>query len=146
MDSALSAMNLKDDFQVCLEVEDAVRWQLVLTEPLEVRVTISPLQDPKESYLARFLWTVYPDEPPSMKFVDPATGRLDIPTAWPVVAGFRPGNLDACVNWTSEGFALHPQWKKDPKTCWVTHGNRQLYILRTLRDRMDETYQGRFKP
>lgn len=145
MDAALSELNLADDFEDCLEVEDGERWSLKKVGPLEVWMTISPIQDPKESFQARFLWTEYPDKPPSMKFRDPATGRLDMPQAWPIVGGFRPQNCDACVNWTAEGFIAHPNWVNDPTYRWNPHGNRQLFVIRTLRDEMDRSYTGRFK-
>src|SRR5260370_42639156 len=64
--------------------------------------------------------------------------------AWPVVTGFRPTSLDACVNYSQEGFALHPEWRKDPNFAWNSTGNQLLWILRTLQDEPDNHYQGRF--
>jgi hypothetical protein len=98
-----------------------------------------------EVFQARLLWTEYPGQPPSLKFRDPATGRLDLPTAWPIVRGFRPASLDACVSWCAEGFNLHPEWRTDPKLRWVPHGNVLLKVLRILQGELDEFFQGRHR-
>src|SRR5215467_12294060 len=115
MADELSILNLRDDFEEAAGVSDAARWKLEMPGPLEVLVTLSSSTALSEKFQARLLWTKYPDDPPSLKFRDPATGRLDLPQAWPVVRGFRPQSLDACVNWCSEGFVLHPEWKTDPR-------------------------------
>lgn len=141
----LSKLNLDDDLVEALSCEDAARWKLHRADGLEVWVTVSPAADPRESFQARLLWTKYPDNPPSLKFRDPATGTLDLPTAWPVVRGFRPGSCDACVNWCSEGFDLHPEWRNDVRYQWKSDGNVLLKVIRTLQDEMDEHFQGRFK-
>jgi hypothetical protein len=145
MSQALSALNLQEDLTKALACEDAARWKLELAGPLEVLVSLSPAGAPKEVFQARLLWAVYPGQPPSLKFRDPATGRLDVPTAWPVLRGFRPGTLDACVNWCAEGFALHPEWRKDPRNRWGTHGNVLLRVVRTLQDELDTCCGGRFR-
>jgi hypothetical protein len=112
---------------------------------LEVLAMMSPESAPTERFQARLLWTRYPDDPPSLKFRDPSTGRLDLPQAWPIVRGFRPQSLDACVNWCSEGFALHPEWKADPRLKWNPNGNRLLFVLRQVQEELDDHFQGRFK-
>src|SRR5690242_21034101 len=99
MSQELSSLNLQDDFEKVLACEDAARWNLEKAGPLEVFVSLSSAGQPGEIFQARLLWTVYPGQPPSLKFRDPATGRLDLPTAWPQVRGFRPTSLDACVSW-----------------------------------------------
>ena len=106
---------------------------------------MSPAQAPGEVFQARLLWTVYPGQPPSLKFRDPATGRLDLPTAWPIVRGFRPQSLDACVNWCLEGFGLHPEWRTDPRYTWDSRGNVLLKVLRILQDELDHYFQGRHR-
>src|SRR5579884_3060451 len=104
-----SVLNLDDDFQEVLTVYDATRWGLERPSPLEVYIKICPVSSPDQIFQACLLWNLYPDEPPSLKFRDLSTGRLDIPGAWPKVPGFRPESLDACMNWTLEGLNLHPE-------------------------------------
>ena len=145
MNDELSKLNLRDDFDEATGVSEASRWTLGMPADLEVLATMSPATAPSERFQARLLWTKYPDEPPSLKFRDPGTGRLDLPQAWPNVRGFRPQSLDACVNWCAEGFALHPEWKTDPKLRWNPYGNRLLYVLRQLQEELDDHFQGRFK-
>ncbi len=141
----LSALNLGEDFVKAIACEDASRWRLEKINPLEVVVNLSPAKDPNEIFQARLLWSSYPGEPPSLKFRDPSTGRLDMPTAWPVVHGFRPNTLDACVSWCAEGFALHPEWRNDPKFRWDSRRNVLLKVVRILQAELDAFYQGRFR-
>ena len=143
MSDDLSALNLADDFEKAAASEDAARWALKKAGPLEVWASMSPTQAPAEVFQARLLWTAYPGQPPSLKFRDPATGRLDLPTAWPIVRGFRPQSLDACVNWCLEGFNLHPEWRSDPRYAWDSRGNVLLKVLRILQDELDHHFQGR---
>ena len=112
---------------------------------LELFATMSSSKAPGESFQARLLWNSYPSDPPSMKFRDPATGRLDLPTAWPILPGFRPKNLDACVSWTAEGFGLHPDWKSDARYRWDPRGNVLLKVLRYLQAAFDDSFGGRFR-
>ncbi len=145
MGDDLSALNLAEDFEKVLGCSDVERWKVEKPGPLEVWVCMSPVGHPGEMFQGRLLWTSYPEAPPSLKFRDPATGRLDVPTAWPQVRGFRPTSLDACVNWCQEGFNLHPEWKSDPKLRWDPRGNVLLKVLRTLQDELDNHFQGRFR-
>jgi hypothetical protein len=145
MSDDLSKLNLKDDFEEALEAAEAARWKLTMPTDLEVVLTLSPASTPQEVFEARLLWDKYPDEAPSLKFRDPQTGRLDLPQAWPLVRGFRPQTLDACVNWCKEGFGLHPEWKTDPRYAWDKSHNPLLRVLRTLQDEFDNYCQGRFK-
>jgi len=141
----LSRLNLADDYEKVQACLDASRWGLENPNPLEILVTIYSSGCPEEKFQARLLWTEYPQHPPSLKFRDPATGRLDLPNAWPQVRGFRPTHLDACVNWCLEGFSLHPEWTKDPQIRWDPRGNALLHVLRILQEEMDNYFQGRFK-
>lgn len=145
MDSTLSELNFNDDFEEVLNTPDAQRWKLEKGGLLEVWISMYPQSNPEEIFQARLLWITYPEQPPSLKFRDPPTGRLDLPKTWPVIRGFRPASLDACVNWCSEGFGLHPEWNKDPKFMWDSRGNVLLKILRILQNEMDDHFQGRFK-
>ena len=73
--SALSKLNLDDDYQEALGVEDAQRSTLDREDDLVVRVGVSPIDHPGERFTARLVWTEYPgDLPPSVLFVEPATG------------------------------------------------------------------------
>ncbi len=145
MSQDLSALNLDDDLEQALACDDAKRWRIEKAGPLELFVTLSPAGLAQDVFVARLQWVEYPDEPPSLKFRDPATGRLDQPTAWPRVRGLRPTSLDACVNWCAEGFAVHPEWRNDPKLRWDPRGNVLLKVLRILQDELDNYFEGRFK-
>lgn len=145
MSDDLSGLNFQDDYEEVLRCEDARRWTLEKPGPLEIWAKLSPIGTPAEVFQVRWLWSRYPDDPPSMKFRDPATGRLDVATAWPEVRGFRPPTFDACVNWCSEGFVLHPEWKNDPKFRWTGSGNALLKVLRTLQAELDDHFQRRFR-
>jgi hypothetical protein len=139
----LSEMNLRDDVAAALTAEDASHWVLVHPNPMEVWATFSPTQSPGETFQARLAWDRYPADPPSLKFRDPATGRLDLPRAWPQLPGFRPGSLDTCVSWTGEGARLHPEWAGDPRFRWDPSGNVLLKVLRILVSNFDTSFQGR---
>ena len=144
MSDQLSGLNLRDDYVEASSMPDASRWKLEVPSDMEVLVTLKPAAH-NDIYQARLLWSRYPDAPPSLKFRDPVTGRLDLPQAWPQCRGFRPGSLDACVNWCSEGFTIHPEWVNDQRYCWNPAGNPLLRVLRQLQEELDEHYQGRFK-
>ncbi|HEV2328463.1 MAG TPA: hypothetical protein VGY56_06710 [Verrucomicrobiae bacterium] len=144
MSDELSELNFRQDLQEALQAEDALRWKIEQVAPLGIYVSLSPASAPGEMFQARLLWKIYPGEPPSLKFRDPATCRLDLPTAWPVVRGFRPQSLDACVNYCVEGFNLHPEWKNDANLKWSDVGNRLLWVVRRLQDELDNHYTKRF--
>jgi hypothetical protein len=145
MADELSELNLAQDVEEVLRVEDSPRWKLEKVAPLELHVGMSSVKHPQEVFQSRLLWKAYPGEPPSIKFRDPHSGRLDLPTAWPVARGFRPANLDACVNYSVEGFALHPEWAKDANLRWNPSGNPLLKALRILQRELDTSCTGRFK-
>lgn len=146
MSRELSELNLKDDLEEVLSLPEASRWKLEQPSPLEVLATMSPAGIPAESFQARLLWIdCYPGKPPSLKFRDPVTGGINLPTAWPMVRGFRPTSLDACVPFCAEGFALHPEWMADPRYRWDSRGNVLLKVLRILQEELDDHCQGRFK-
>lgn len=144
MSDELSVLNLREDYERVSALTEAKRWILETPAPLEVLVIMSPASAPAEQFQARLVWRVYPGEsPPSLKFCDPETGRIDLTRAWPVIPGFRPTSFDACVNYSAEGFALHPEWKTDPRYRWNAVGNVLLKMLRILQDELDNRYQGR---
>lgn len=143
MTAELSALNLEDDYERVLTLPEAKRWVLEKPASLEIWATLAPTSAPADKFQARLLWSQYPGEAPSLKFRDPATGRLDVTSAWPKIRGFRPTSLDACVNYCSEGFGLHPEWRTDPRLRWSPQGNVLLKVLRILQDEFDNYYVGR---
>jgi hypothetical protein len=140
-----SVAALEADLSKVLATSDAERWLIVHPAPLEVFVMMSSAKAPTETYQLRLLWYAYPDRAPSLKFRDPSTGRLDLPTAWPIVRGFRPANLDACVNYCAEGLVTHLEWATDPTYRWDPRGNVLLKVLRIVQSELDEYYEGRFR-
>lgn len=143
MSEQLSALNLDDDLGEVLALPEASRWVIERAGPLEIWAMLTAAGHPAEHFHARLAWQSYPDQAPSLKFRDPATGRLDLPTAWPQAPGFRPSSLDACVNWSAEGLALHPEWQNDPNYRWDPRGNALLKILRLIQETLDDGFQGR---
>jgi hypothetical protein len=144
MSDELSALNLADDFAEVLTTEDSKGWVLEKPGPLEVWAKMSPASKPEEVFQLRLLWTRYPEDAPSLKFRDPVTGRLDLARAWPQVPGFRPTSFDACVTYSSEGFALHAQWRDDPVYRWDPRHNPLLKVLRIVQQELDERFSGRY--
>lgn len=142
MSDDLSITIFASDFEDAKKADDASRWSFDHRGGLEVWVTVSPRDYESEQFIVRLLWTRYPDEPPSVKFVDTKTGALGVAKAWPIARGFRPPS-DICATWTLEGFLAHPEWKNDPLYKWDSHGNVLLKTMRILQEELDETYQGR---
>jgi hypothetical protein len=146
MSDSFHKLVLKSDFDQLPTAEDrdpADRWSAVLVDNLEVHVELSPVATPDESFQARLCWDVYPDAPPSLLFRDPATGRTDVPHAWPTGGPFRPTS-GLCVNYTREGFALHPEWAKDARLKWRgNNGSALLKVIRLLQDDLDNFFSGR---
>ncbi len=141
---SLAVMNFEDDLKAATEAPDAARWKMERKGPLELWATVSPAGHSGDIYVARLLWLDYPGTlPASVKFVDPATGKLDVPTAWPTGSGFRPKELDICANWTAEGFRTHPEWTKTEHR-WRSSGNVVLKVVRILQGELDTSYAGRF--
>lgn len=140
---AVSALNLAEDVAEVLTTKDAAHWTIQHVAPDVVVAAMSPIDHPGETFMSRWRWVVYPGDPPSLKFQDIATGRLDLTSAWPLFPGSRPGSFDTCVNWTAEGFGLHAEWKTDPNLRWTSDGNVLLKVLRILQEKLDTEYQGR---
>lgn len=144
MSDELSVLNFQEDYERVIALPEAKQWELEVPEPLELLVGMSPASAPAEKFQARLLWHVYPGElPPSLKFRDPGSGRVDLTRAWPIILGYRPSSFDTCVNYSAEGFALHPEWKADPRYRWNAVGNVLLKMLRILQEEFDNRYQGR---
>lgn len=140
MADEFSKLAFDSDLKEVLELEESRRWNIDRVGDLEIYVTASPEKASSEKFQARFLWIIYPGEPPSYKYRDPKTGRVDLTNAWPEVQGYRPGNLDACVNWSAEGFVTHPEWRNDPNVRWNPKGNVLLKVLRYMQRDLDERF------
>lgn len=142
--ASLAVLNFEDDLKAASEASDAARWRFERRADLEVWITVSPAGHDADLYIARLFWLNYPgDKPPSVKFVDPETGRLDMAKAWPMANGFRPASYDICANWTAEGFAVHPEWASTENR-WNAAGNNILKVTRILQQELDNSYTGRF--
>jgi hypothetical protein len=141
---SLAVLNFEDDLKAASEARDAARWKFDRRGDLELWVAVSPVGSEADVFIARLLWLDYPgDRPPSVKFVEPETGRLDVAKAWPMANGFRPGSYDICANWTAEGFAVHPEWTSSDNR-WNAAGNVVLKVTRFLQQELDNSYSGRF--
>ena len=71
--------------------DDAVRW-----------VTLHPVREPGQNYVARIVWSSYPHKEPSVLFADGVRGALGVASAWPNIRGYRAPN-DICMPFTAEG-------------------------------------------
>lgn len=69
------------DLDDAARAADTSRWSLDHRGDLEVWATVYPLAHRTETFIARLFWRRYPDEPPSVKFVDPTTKALNVPKA-----------------------------------------------------------------
>jgi hypothetical protein len=133
--------------QELVEVRDlpeASRWLLERdgSVSLGLLVTMHPLGNPEEFYLARLRWgSLF--QPPSLKFLRRDTGADNDPAAWPQCRGFRPAQLDACVSWTAEGHALHPEWASSPKAMFRSPEKAVQFVLLLLQNELDGSYAGR---
>lgn len=105
-------------------------------------LVMRPRADPQQRFVARIAWTRYPHVPPSVKFADAVGGRLDMSSAWPMIPGYRPGNLDICQPFTAEGFAVHPEWASGPEA-WPGTGNPFAWVVGQLLHDMADRYAGR---
>ncbi len=139
-----SKIAFDQDLEEVLASPEAQRWKIERAGDLEIYVTVSSDKAPTEIFQARFCWDSYPTDPPSFKFRDPTTGRLDLMTAWPEMPGYRPNVFDACVNWSVEGFVAHPEWKNDPNIRWMPTGNVLVKVLKLLQRDLDEKFVKRF--
>lgn len=139
----LSALCIKADLAEVVASPESERWTLRQGEPLEILATMSPRSNPKEKFHARLLWGDYPGTAPSLKFQTESASIAD-PRAWPQCPGFRPTSFDACVNWTAEGQALHPEWSLSAATRWKSDGNALFRVLCILQDTLDLNFGGRY--
>ena len=136
-------LNLAADVQKLRDVAEAEGWEIDGPHGLTVFVTMTSSID-DNSYCIRFECSGYPDQPFSVKPVDPETKESGVVRAWPACEGFRPPN-DLCMPLCREGYALHPEWTKDPRWRWDSTGNPLHRVVDELQARIDDSakYQGR---
>ena len=98
---------------------------------------------PKDEFIARLRWAKYPDELPSLKFLDAVRGSDTNKNAWPTGQGMRPDSLDTCMHWTAEGHGLHPEWNNASGYGLNAEGNVLMQALAYLQQWFDVEYTGR---
>lgn len=126
------------------QLPEANRWELERDHqvPLGLFADMHPASKPADTYRARLRWTDY-FGPFSLKFINIQTGADNDPQAWPRCFGFRPGSLDACLPWTAEGQALHPEWKTSTTQSFPSVDAPMQHALLRVQRSLDMTFQGR---
>lgn len=144
MASDLELLLFEEQFRDLGQLPEASRWWLERDSavPLGLYAVMHPISHPTERYKARLRWTDL-FAAPSLKFIHLETGADNDPTAWPQCFGFRPASLDACVPWTAEGQALHPEWKNSPAHAYPKVDAPLQYGLLRVQHALDSSYQGR---
>lgn len=150
LDPALARISLQADLERIEDIRAEEKW---LISPYPVTdttffVTMKSMVD-NEAYTLRIAWDGYPEQPPSVKPVNPDTKDPHDMQAWPLCEGFRPPpTADLCLNITREGLTqLHPDWARDPRYRWESTGNPAWSVLAALQDRLNDRskYHGRTK-
>jgi hypothetical protein len=123
---------------------ESLRWALLRDpdHPLGILLTLHPKREPRELYKARIRWGDY-FAPFSLKFLNLETGSDTDTRAWPRCHGFRPGNLDACIPWTSEGHITHPEWKSSKRNSFPKVELPMQHAVLLVQVALDNSYQGR---
>ena len=144
MSARLAELCLGDDLLEAQRVSVDAGWKITCTETTTLEVELASAID-GQGYSLRLIWPEYPHQPPSITCFDPATGQVEVPSAWPKCAGFRPGNWDLCLPLSAEGFVAHPEWRRDPSKRWNADGNALLRVLDELQTILNSTshYRGR---
>jgi hypothetical protein len=141
---SVAALSFDADLAEVMTCDDATRWSILRVDTaLAVWVIMSPMNHAEERFHALIRWETYQEHAPSVRFGDPATGRLDVTSAWPTGGPFRPTSFSMCVSYTAEGFAMHPEWVRDPQRRWDAHGNGLLKVIRCLQEDLDVHFAGR---
>ncbi|MCU1694673.1 MAG: hypothetical protein JWR34_736 [Mycobacterium sp.] len=96
---------------------------------------IQPCTISAAPFTVRILWSVYPDQPPSVLFADGVGGSTAIISAWPAADGYRAPN-DVCKPFTAEGHELHREWATGHHR-WRAEGNPFLFVVETIQDDID---------
>jgi hypothetical protein len=150
MDPLQAKLNLEADLERIADVIKECAWEI---EPRPITgitlvVSMASAVD-KERYSFSLVCDDYPDKPPSIKCINPATKDPGDLKAWPNCEGFRPPpNADLCLTISREGLLqIHPDWSRDARYAWTTTGNPIWYVLSSLQDRLNDPakYHGRQK-
>lgn len=96
---------------------------------------LQPADRKQASFIARLLWTIYPDRQPSLLFANEIGGPTNDPRGWPAASGYRAPN-DVCKPFTAEGVTLHPDWAAGVHA-WRSDGNPFLYVVETVQGDID---------
>lgn len=138
-----SHLALDDDMKAIRAAAKVFGWRIVEHQDLVFVIDMTSQVD-KETYRLRFVCTGYPGIAPSIKPVDPESLRSDVVSAWPACDGFRPVS-DLCMPLSAEGYALHPEWGRDPSFAWISSGNPALRVLEELQALLNNSskYRGR---
>jgi hypothetical protein len=99
---------------------------------------LQPSNGERAAFIARIEWTVYPDRPPSLVFVESiGDSKVGAPSVWPKANGYRYDSNDVCKPFTAEGQKLHPtEWGTGPHA-WRSTGNPFLYVVENVQDDID---------
>jgi len=143
MSTLATQLGLEQDLPAVQQlVADRGAELLAGADPGVFWLSMRPAAAPQETFHVRIAWTSYPDAPPSIKFADAVEGRLDVTSAWPIIPGYRPGNLDICQPFTAEGYLAHQEWRTGPEA-WPSDGNPFEWVVGCLLHDMCDRYQGR---
>jgi hypothetical protein len=144
MATVLEQALFAEEFIQVKSMPEADRWTIEQDKdvPLGIFLTLHPVNHPKELFRARIRWSNY-FEAPSLKFVNLGNGSIADPQAWPLCFGFRPGSMDACLPWTAEGQALHPEWRNSSNQSFPTVEAPMQYALLRVQSALDISYQKR---
>lgn len=144
MATELELALFEDELVSVQRLPEATRWKLErdATYSLGLFAEMHPLSNPSELYKARICWSDY-FGPFSLKFINMMTGSETDPAAWPRCFGFRPTSFDACLPWTAEGHALHPDWKNSGVNAFPKVDAPMQFALLQVQFSLDNTYKGR---
>lgn len=131
MDPLQALMHLQADFEKIGEDREQFGWKFVPCPPDSTTFRFALEALDAEVYWFLCAWDGYPNQPPSLFCIDPATGDTKTPSAWPNCDGSR---LDGfCWEISREGQTrLHPEWAQSPGIMWKGEGNPLLTVLRTI--------------
>lgn len=143
MASGLDLMLLNQHLEELRALPQADRWTIKRgdTAALDLSVDLFSRKAPQELYRVRLRWTDY-SKPPSLKFIDMATGSETEPRSWPNFDGSRPTSFFVCLPITQEGHAYHGEWASGANA-YPTVDDPLQYVLLSLQSLLDNTYTGR---
>lgn len=144
MATELELALFEEELETVRRLPEATRWKLERDAacPLGLFAEMHAQSKPTELYKAHLRWTDY-FGPFSLKFVNLTTGSETDPAAWPRCFGFRPASLDACLPWTAEGHALHPDWKNSLSNRFPKVDAPMQFALLQIQHSLDHAYEGR---